>query len=147
MGLGPIVIPLDRSRTEAAHLPFRNETVCRATELIWARSPLDPIAALYRKRAPLPVCEKLPRRLAFEHPLYCALAVGVIASPSVKAAAMVKTLPMVVHFLLFMRNLPFCLIDQATKSSACSGNWSASGRGKASLQPGIIKLMRCDSAG
>jgi hypothetical protein len=60
MGLGPIVIPLDRSRTEAAHLPFRNETVCRATELIWARSPFDPIVALYRKRAPLPVCEKLP---------------------------------------------------------------------------------------
>ncbi|MGA2881777.1 MAG: hypothetical protein ABSG13_22730 [Bryobacteraceae bacterium] len=67
---------------------------------------------------PLPVCEKLPRRLAFEHPLYCALAVSVIASPSVKAAAMVKTSPMVVHFLLFMRNLSFCLIDQAAKSSA-----------------------------
>ena len=35
-----------------------------------------------------------PGRLAFEHPLYClycALAMGVIASPSVKAAAMVKS--------------------------------------------------------
>jgi hypothetical protein len=43
---------------------------------------------------PLLVCEKLPGRLVFEHPsvlLYCALAMGVIASPSVKAAAMVKS--------------------------------------------------------
>ena len=60
-----------------------------AKGLAWSRGDVTP----------LPVCEKLPRRLAFEHPLYCALAVGVIASPSVKAAAMVKTLPMVVHFL------------------------------------------------
>jgi hypothetical protein len=47
-----------------------------AKGLAWSRGDVTP----------LPVCEKLPRRLAFEHPLYCALAVGVIASPSVKAA-------------------------------------------------------------
>jgi hypothetical protein len=39
--------------------------------------------------------------------------VGAIANASAKAAAMVKTLPAVVHLLFFMRNLPFCLSNQA----------------------------------
>jgi hypothetical protein len=60
----------------------------------------------------LPVCEKLLRRLAFEHLLYCGLAVGVIASPSVKAAAMV--------FWQLERRWP----------------WK-----RASLQPGIMKAI------
>jgi flavoprotein len=118
MGLGPIVIPLDRSRTEAAHLPFRNETVCRATELIWARSPFDPIAALYRKRAPLPVCEKLPPQTSVRASFVLCACRGCDRQPECQGRGDGENLADGRAFSMFMRNLPFCLIDQAAKSSA-----------------------------
>jgi hypothetical protein len=64
---------------------------------------------------PLPVCEKEPFRVAFEHPLISAFASGAVPKASAAAAAIVKVVVMVLSFidhLLFGRRsfrlpLPF----------------------------------------